>query len=216
MAEEHVFRLAVRNLAPAPGAFAVEEGWRFVMGVGLPLYDEKVEGLRSNARLAGVGVEESVRPLAREGLMNSYETNKYASSLCMVVYDHDKAKAKGFTDQDMFEWLMIVEDWLYSLGAAHISKGVGYGDSLGIKNHISFVVYWKGDFPSDTLLADVVMKEQMKAAHFWRLDEHEPTFLKGVFAAWRYRDLKNLERYKFMAKSALEIAKASGLKSFDL
>lgn len=133
-------------------------------------------------------------------------------SLCMVIYDHDKAVAKGFSEQDMFEWIMVVEDWLYSLGAATISKGVGYGEiTLGIKNAMSIVVYWKGEIPSDTLLADIVMKESMKAPHSMRIEEHDLLSTKALLAAWRYRDLNNLNRYKAIADAAHKIADVTGL-----
>lgn len=213
MAEEHVFRLAVRNLSSIERTSQVEEGGRSGVGIGFPLHNEKVERLRTDARLVAVGSQEGVAfsrgMMAKNGI-------KYDHSVCMVVYDHDKAKAKGFTDQDMFEWLQIVQDWLYSINAAHVSVGVGYGDSLGIKNHMSIVSYWQREIPNDTLLADIVMKENMKAAHSMRLDEHEPVFMRGVLAAWRYRDLNNLERYKFVAQSALGIVKATGLRSSEL
>jgi len=135
----------------------------------------------------------------------------------MVIYDHDKAVAKGYSDQDLFEWIMVVEDWLYSLGAEEIVKGIGYGEiSLGIKNAMSLGVYWTKEIPSDTLLADIVMKESMKASHFMRIEEHDPLPMKAMLAAWRYRDVNDLERYKAIAKAAQTITEATGLRPHQL
>jgi hypothetical protein len=149
--------------------------------------------------------------------MSYEEMNSPEHMVCMVIYDHDKAKAKGYSEQDLFEWIMVVEDWLYSLGAAQISKGVGYGElSLGIRNAMSIVAYWKGAIPNDTLLADIVMKESMKASHTMRIEEHDPLVMKALLSAWKYRDMNNLSRYKAIAEAALTIQKVTGLEPRQL
>ena len=181
------------------------------MGIGLPRTDEKVDGLRTDARKVASGTQRG--PHKRGATMNAPKQN----SLCMVIYDHDKAVAKGFAEQDMFEWIMVVEDWLYGLGAATISKGVGYGEiALGIKNAMGLVVYWNGEIPSDTLLADIVMKESMKAPHAMRIEEHDLLSMKAMLSAWRYRDLNNLNRYKAIADAAFKITDATGLRANQL
>lgn len=138
-------------------------------------------------------------------------------SISMVIYDQDKAFAKGYVAQDLFEWIMVVEDWLYSLDVSRISMGVGYGEmTLGIKNAMSLVAYWKDEIPNDTLLADIVMKENMKAPHSMRIEEHDPLSMRAILTAWRYRDLANLDRVKFIAGAANKIAEATGLRPHQL
>ena len=145
--------------------------------------------------------------------MSFDEMNEVGHSLYMVIYDHDRAVAKGFSEQDLFEWIMVVEDWLYGLGVSQIRKGVGYGElSLGIKSAMSIVAYWKDRIPDDTLLADIVMKESMKAPHAMRIEEHDLLSMKAMLAAWRYRDVNNLARYRAIADAAYRIADTTGLR----
>ena len=100
----------------------------------------------------------------------------------VVVLHRRKALDKGFQPFHFGQWIDMISQWLFSLGA----REVGYGsekpeDTDGIIVRAVFE-----QEPGDILIGDVVMRENIRARSPILLEDFDPHATRPILEAWAF------------------------------
>ncbi len=98
----------------------------------------------------------------------------------IIALHRQKSLDKGFDTDNFSEWVDIVAQWLYSIGA----KSCAFGSEKDT-DEIAVTATFDPE-PDSDILADIVIRNGIKIAGPMRLESYDPAALVPVLTAWKH------------------------------